>query len=223
MPWNSISPVGSISVKANRPKMQENTSYIETTMGNSIVGTNTTSTRDHFWNVGSDEDGRHRFIQSPDFTVGGNPADPVIGTGMDGVMYLRQDSALSARIQGFYRNAQGIYEFIPSFESGTTGVITGSYTNVVAVPANTYGEIMMYTTTESSSDRQYSSCVAHYWSNGTVARAWTFAQGDDDQDSNLPLKFANSNSAATNLFLRAKANDAANNLVWNYRITWRVL
>ena len=100
MPWNSTWPVGSISVKANRVVGQQNTTYIETTMGNSIVGTNTTATRDHFWNVGTNEDGRHRFIQSPKFTVGGNPADPVLGTGMDGVRYIKSDGLTPARVVG---------------------------------------------------------------------------------------------------------------------------
>ena len=67
MPWNPISPDGTLSVKANRAPMRENTTYIQETMGNMAIGDNTTSTRDHFWNVDDDFDGRHRFIQSNEF------------------------------------------------------------------------------------------------------------------------------------------------------------
>lgn len=116
MPWNSTAPVGSISVKANRTILQQNTTYIETTMGNSIVGTNTVTTRDHFWNVGSDEDGRHRFMQSPAFTVGGLPVDPVIGTGMDSVMYsklkLAAEAVAQQDVQPFFRNSSAIMQIL---------------------------------------------------------------------------------------------------------------
>src|SRR3954470_10223630 len=147
MPWNSTFPLGSVSVKANRVIGQQNTTYIETTMGNSIVGTNTNTTRDHFWNVGANEDGRHRFIQSPAFTVGAVAADPVIGTGMDGVLYLKSDGLASARIQGFYRNAQGIYQYLPAFITGTVtinGSGSGDWKTLSAVPAGSYGEVFMY-------------------------------------------------------------------------------
>ena len=63
---------------------------------------------DHFWNVGANEDGRHRFIQSSAFTVGGAAENPVVGTGMDGVTYLRSDKTNTPRVQGYYRNANGI-------------------------------------------------------------------------------------------------------------------
>ena len=142
MPWNSTSPVGSLSVRANRTTMNQNTTYIETTMGNDPIGTNGVATRDHFWDVGSDEDGRHRFIQSPAFTVGGLATDPVLGTGMDGVSYIKETNG---RVEGFYRNAAGIYQHIPSFLSGTH-VVTGSFTTMATVPDDTYGEIFMWTT-----------------------------------------------------------------------------
>src|SRR5690349_2957761 len=112
MPWNSNAPLGSVSVKANRTKLQENTTYIETTMGNTAVGINNSSVRDHFWNVGADEDGRHRFMQSPAFTEGGVDSDPVIGTGMDAVEYVK---VTNGRAERFHRNAEGIYQHVPSF------------------------------------------------------------------------------------------------------------
>ena len=116
MPWNSTSPLGSVSVKANKAPMQQNTTYIETTMGNSVVGTNAVTTRDHFWNVGTNEDGRHRFIQSPAFTVGGLPTDPVVGTGMDAVTYSKTktstESTAQQDVQLFFRNATQIFQML---------------------------------------------------------------------------------------------------------------
>ena len=145
MPWNTVAPLGTVSVKANRTILQQNTTYIETTMGNSVVGTNAVTTRDHFWNVGSDEDGRHRFIQSPAFTVGGLPVDPVVGTGMDSVAYsklkLAAEAVAQQDVQPFYRNASAIMQMLGMracavFDS--TGVIAYSH-NVSSVVRSATG------------------------------------------------------------------------------------
>lgn len=216
MPWNSTWPVGNVSVKTNRTSGQQNTTYTETTMGNSVIGTNTVTTRDHFWNVGANEDGRHRFIQSPAFTVGSVATDPVIGTGMDGVRYLK---TVSGRVQGFYRNAQGIYQYIPAFLSGSV-VLPGTYADVVAVPANSYGQVAMYTTARGI----LSGVTAHFRSDATVVETWGLLQSNEASTTNniAPLKFA-SGTDATTLFIRARARDAAAGQTWNYRITYRAL
>lgn len=221
MPWNSVSPLGTISVKSNRTPMNQNTTYIETTMGNSVVGTNTATTRDHFWNVGSNEDGRHRFMQSPKFTVGAVAADPVLGTGMDGVLYLKQPSATATNIEGFYRNSQGIYQYIPAFLSGTH-VVTSSYTTIVTIPANVYGEIVMYTTTD---DGSTSGAIGHFssiFAAGTKTYAWSLTQTTNSSATSQPLKFGNG-SSASGLDLVVRTSDASNGLTWNYRITYRAI
>ncbi len=160
MDWNSTSPDGSKSVKANNAIIQNNTTYTETIMGNSIVGTNTVATRDHFWNVGSDQDGRHRFIQSPAFTVGALPTDPVVGTGMDSVFYSKlktvAESAAQQDVQPFFRNASAIMQVLgiracAVFSSNGTlayahnissvsRTATGTYTVTfaTALPSNAY-------------------------------------------------------------------------------------
>jgi len=213
MPWNSTWPIGGVSVKTNRTSGNQNTTYIQTTMGNSPIGTNLVTTRDHFWNVGANEDGRHRFIQSPAFTVGGNPTDPVIGTGMSGVTYLK---TVSGRVQGFYRNSQGVYQYIPAFLSGTVNIPTTTYVNVVAVPANSYGEVAMYTTALG----RYSGVTAHFRSSGTIVETWGLTQSDDTSSNNTPLKFAAAGNA-TDLNIKARRSDAAS-ATWNYRITYRL-
>lgn len=152
MPWNSVFPLGSVSVKANRPIGQQNTTYTEVTMGNSIVGTNTTSTRDHFWNVGSDEDGRHRFIQSPAFTVGSLPVDPVLGTGMDSVTYsklkLVAESTSQQDVQPFFRNASAIMQILgiracAVFDVSGSGTVTMRYSHNGTVTRDAHGNFRM--------------------------------------------------------------------------------
>jgi len=164
MPWNSTAPVGSISVKANRTILQQNTTYIETTMGTSIVGTNTVTTRDHFWNVGSDEDGRHRFMQSPAFTVGGLPVDPVVGTGMDSVMYsklkLAAEAVAQQDVQPFFRNASAVMQILgiracAVFDA--VGVIAYSH-NVSSVVRTATGEYTINFTTNLPSANYLVSC-----------------------------------------------------------------
>ena len=138
MVWNSTSPDGTKSVKANVPKQQQNTTYIENTLGNI-----TNNTKDHFWNIGVDEDGHHRTVQMMDYadTYIGAPSDAALATGMDGALYLK---TVAGTIQGFYRNAAGIYQFIPAFLTGTAALTTAGFTNVVAVPNNTYGQIFIF-------------------------------------------------------------------------------
>lgn len=215
MPWNSTAPLGSVSVKANRAIQQQNTTYIEVTMGNSIVGTNTNATRDHFWNVGSNEDGRHRFIQSPAFTVGAVPTDPVIGTGMDAVIY---EKTILGRVQGFHRNAQGIYQHIPAFLTGTH-VVTSSFTTITALPADCYGEIFMFTTASGANSGQ----AGFFKVTSGVCQAWSYGQRvQGDSDATYPVRFGNG-ADASGLNLRVIADAAASGLTWNYRLTYRAV
>lgn len=212
MPWNSTSPTGSISVKANRTPMQQNTTYIETTMGNSVVGTNTTSTRDHFWDVGSNEDGRHRFMQSPAFTVGAVATDPVIGTGMDGVLYLKTVSTDDTTIQGFYRNAQGVYQYIPTFVSGSLSV-TSTPQSFITVPQNVYGEIFFYLTGVNSNCIQYG--VFHTTTTGVSCGAIPNTDSSGDTQKNLRI----SGGTGFNISVRTDSDGIAG--TWNYKVTYR--
>lgn len=217
MAWNAASPDGTISVKANRTQMNANNTYTQTTMGESIVGTNTVTTRDHFWNVGTNEDGRHRFIQSPAFTVGGSPTDPLVGTGMDGVLYLK---TTNTRAEWFHRNSSGIYQAVPSFKSGTVVVNSSStYGIITSVPANVYGEIFMYTTALGRS----SAVMGFFRSNGSTVEAWALTnleQGSSTAKS--ALKFGNG-SNASGLNILTVSQEASSGLTWNYRITYRAL
>jgi len=107
MSWNSTSPDGTKSVKANEAPMQANTTYTETEMN-----------VDHFWNIGSDEDGRHKFAQMPKYTDGAvaTPTSPTIGSGMDLAYFARLKTALEATaaqdVQPYARNAGGIMQLL---------------------------------------------------------------------------------------------------------------
>lgn len=130
MTWNAIWPIGSQSVKSNRIPGAQNTTYIETTMGNDIVGTNTDIVRDHFWDVGSDEDGRHRFINSPGFTVGGLPDDPVLGAGMNTVTYSKLKAVIESTVQQdvqlFMKNSEVPEQIMQLLGIRAMGVFNGS-------------------------------------------------------------------------------------------------
>ena len=130
MSWNPLFPIGTISVKANEVIGTGNMSYIQTTMGVDPIGTNAVTTRDHFWDVGANEDGRHRFVQSPDFTVGGNPADPVIGTGMDVVYYskLLSSTVSTAQqdVQAFFKNGEAPDQIMMLLGIRAMGVFTAN-------------------------------------------------------------------------------------------------
>ncbi len=216
MPWNSTWPIGSTSVKANRIQGQQNTTYIETTMGNSIVGTNTNATRDHFWNVGTNEDGRHRFVQSPAFTVGGNPADAVIGTGMDSVLYAK---TTNGRVEWFSRNAQVIYQWLPSYITGTvtiSGNGSGDWKNVTSVPANVYGEMFMYKNTDKSLIQS-----GAFSSNASVVRAYSNRIKVTDESDDYLIQYRN--DGVGTLMIQARRGVFGSGLdgVWTYVITYR--
>lgn len=221
MPWNSTFPVGTVSVKANKTVGQQNTSYIETTMGNSIVGTNTVTTRDHFWNVGSNEDGRHRFMQSPAFTVGGNPADPLIGTGMDGVRYLK---TTSGQVLGFYRNASGIFQDIPNFKFGTVNIPSSGSVTVTTVPANVIGEIVFWRIVNDASPFISSATTQNgiFVSNNNRVEGFSMRLKGNSTSNDYFIELGNSSSGTLDLKASIGTLGALNG-IWNYRITYRAI
>ena len=204
MPWNSLSPDGTKSVKQNTTPMLQNTAYIEASMNT-----------DHYWNIGVDEDGHHKSVQMEDFanTATGAPADAPIATGMDGCTYLRTVSASDARIQGFYRNTNGIYQFIPAFKSGSTA-LTGSYATVTSVPAHSYGEIYMFL--DNDSDNM---AMGFFKSGAAVVQTYaSMTQFSGSSTAKTNLKFGNG-AEASGLNIRARVKDGSNG-TYLYRIVY---
>ena len=168
--------------------------------------------------MGANYDGRHRFIKSPAYTVSGSPADPGgtgLGTSMDGILYLK---TTNSQAQWFHRNTSKIYQVTPTLLTGTVAVPTTSYVTVVAVPANVFGEIFMYTTALGEVSCQ----TGYFRSNGTTVESWAVSFFKQSGTSaTIALKFANG-SQASGLNIRARRGDAAS-ATWNYRITYRAL
>jgi hypothetical protein len=217
MPWNSVFPVGNVSVAENRTTGQQNTTYIETTMGKSVVGTNTNSTRDHFWNVSSNLDGRHRFIQSPVFTDGSNPVEPVGGSGMAAVLYLGRAKQCPQWYHKVLNNEQPNYQLSPGYLEGTV-LLTSStnYNTVTSVPDNVYGEIFMWSENQGSHGAQ----SGFFRSDDTTVMAWSNVVGIDGEGSSLIVKFGNGR-AASGLNIKARADNTTVNRTWTYRIIYR--
>lgn len=202
MPWNSISPDGSKSVKDNTPLMDQNTAYIEATMK-----------IDHFWNSGTNKDGHHQFVQSPAYVVGGNPADPALASGMDGEIYFRKVSSTNARIEAFYRNTNQIYQLSPSLQLGTTSM-SGSYTSVDTVPDNSYGLIYMWKSSDSKN-------MAHGFFNalnGTCQAFCSVTRLNDSGTNKTVLVFGN-DSVASGLNIMAKTQDGSSG-AYDFRIVY---
>jgi len=107
MVWNSTSPDGTKSVKANETIIQANTTYIETELN-----------KDHFWNIGANEDGRHKFAQMPKYVDGApaTPTSPTIAAGMDLAYFSRLKTAIEATVaqdvQPYARNANAIMQLL---------------------------------------------------------------------------------------------------------------
>jgi len=88
MGWNVLSPDGNQSTAANVTIMDENTVYTKTTMN-----------IDHYWDIGANEDGHHKFAQMPGTVAGGAPSNPTIAAGMDLVYYVKQKTAADSPAQ----------------------------------------------------------------------------------------------------------------------------
>ena len=102
MPWNENAPDVTKSVKLNGDILQENTTYIKTTMN-----------VDHHWkDPGSDLDGHHQFAQMPIQGTAAVPADATLATAMDGAYYTRAvsdaDSPDNQDAQPFFINNEAV-------------------------------------------------------------------------------------------------------------------
>lgn len=99
MTWYQQVINGAVSVSQNKPRLNANSLFIDTTMKVS-----------HFWNQDANKDGHHIYVQSPAYTSGGSPADPALATDMDGIFYNRQVTKQDASTEnyGFFRNTAGI-------------------------------------------------------------------------------------------------------------------
>lgn len=204
MVWNSLSPDGTKSVRQNTVPMAQNTTYVETTQNN-----------DHFWNIGTDEDGYHRKVSMESYadTAIGAPVDAPIPSGMDAVYYLK---SANGRIQGHYRNANGIYQCVPSFISGTVNINGGSsYTNIVAVPNECYGQIFLW-----GSGAGPSMTMGYFRAtNGTVDTYSCLSYLNNNTSTENSVFVFGNGSAASGLNIRVRTKTIADGF-FDYRIIY---
>ena len=196
MVWNSLWPDGTKSVKQNTTPGQQNTTYTETTLNN-----------DHYWNIGVNEDGHHKKVSMPT-----SASDPAIPAGMNGVHYIK---TANSTIQGFYRNASGIYQYIPSFLSGTVVVSsTSTYVTVDAVPANCYGQIYLFTNTDADDGQQ-----GFFKAGALVVQSYSLATTfASSSTAGFNLKLGNG-AQASGLNIRVR-RDQGPNTTYQYRIVY---
>lgn len=217
MAWVTNSPVGTQSVRVNRTQMNANNVYINTYLGGQPVFENSDTTRDHFWNAGGVKDGRHRFIKSPAFTTDGStPTDPVVGSGMDAVLYLKTTNSEG---QWFTRPAVGnIYQVSPNFKSGTF-TSSATFISVTEVPDNVYGEMYMWRDGDNSTSGQF----AFFKSRGGIVTGFSYAaRAESSGTDRVNIELANG-SNAIDLNIKARLVSAPAGQTWNYRITYRAM
>jgi hypothetical protein len=105
--------------------------------------------------------------------------------------------------------------------SGTTAAIssTSSYTSVVAVPDNSFGDIYMWSNTGTVRLMVRGNFVV----SSSVCYAWAMPTSNSSSGStnSFWLKFAN-NSGTSGLNIMARRSDASS-LVWNYRVFARLI
>ena len=195
--WNPVWPNGAVSVRANTIPGQQNTNYI-----NSVENVN------HYWNVGANFDGNHRFIQMPNQAM-----DVALTASMDGGIYLKPVSVDNAQIQAFYRNAGTIYQFTPCFKSNSIA-LTSSYVNVVAVEANSYGQIWMF-----KNDNSDNVAMGFFQAGSTTCQAYACTtQFSSSSTADTNIKFGNGGSAS-GLNIRARTQ-AASSGTYQYRVIY---
>ena len=225
MTWNSASPSGSLSVRDNRTLMNQNTTYIETTLGNTPSDqAYATSQKDHFFALaGSNLNGHHRFIKMPAFTVGGTPSDPgnPLGTGIDGIFYFKSDGLSTPRVTGYFRNANYIYQVFPIVLTGTINITSlTNYITINSVPDGVYGDIFMYNADNDTTS--FSGQNGFFKSRNGTLNAWATmygAQGTGRNTASAALRFGNgSESDGLNIRVRLNEGGAGD---WNYVITYR--
>lgn len=205
MVWTSLWPDGSQSVKQNEIPGQGNTTYVKTTLNN-----------DHFWDISggspNQKDGYHRKVSMQNYasTANGASDDPDIPAGMDATFYLK---TTSGRVQGFYKNANGIYQYVPAFLTGSAN-LTASYQNIVSVPDNTYGEIYFF-----KQDNSFTVTNGYFKAAGGVCQAYCNLQTVASSSvTTIPMRYGNEDDAS-GLNLRVRTRDAPVG-TYQYRITY---
>lgn len=199
MVWTRIVVDDTKSVAFNATTLNGNAAYIEDSMQ-----------LDHYWDEGSNLDGHHRVVQMPN-----EASDPSLATDMDAAFYVKDDA--DSKTVGFFRSAEGVYQFVPRFASGTVSLPNTNLTTITAVPANVYGEIVMWTTASSGTIQVQS---GFFVSNGTQVFGWSNSMIASTSATVTTLVALDNlvGTATLNLGCRREGGAAG---TWYWRITYR--
>lgn len=228
--WTSGLPSGSNSVRANRGPMQGNYNYMEERLGKIPVGTNPVAgnnVTDHFWAMDTTLSGHHRFMKMPKFTSTNGAVlpdldakNPVLGTSIDGCMYIREVNTDVARVEGFYRNTQGVHQFIPSYVTGQVVVPESAFVSILTLPKNVYGDILLWVNV---ANPQIGVQTGFFISNETTTNGYSLLRRQSGGVITTILDLANSTQSTT-LDLKVRKTEAGGSpLTYNYRITYRAV
>jgi len=186
-------------VKVNETAGADNMAYMQTKQR-----------RDHYWGEDAAKDGYHRKVEMPKQT-----SAPALSASMDGSLFALDTTDTVTEL--FYMNSTKTYQLSPTFKSGVTGAkLSSSYQDVVAVPANVYGEITMWYLTQMQTGSFISDASKVY-----VFSTLIKIQGNTNDRPRF-VEFGNG-SDSVNFNIRAKVggNNSGSAEIWNYKITYR--
>lgn len=195
MTFSANWPDGTKSVKVNRAQGNINMSYVIDQMQ-----------KDHYWIEDATKDGHHRKVDMPKLDT----APTLVN---DGIVYAMDTSDTVTEV--YYTNNSTTYQLSPTFKSGTK-TLGSNYVTVDSVPADVYGEIIMWRGSQiqtgtfiSTADTVYtfSTLIKIKSNTDSRPRFVEFGNGSDASGFNIQAKIGSGSSGT--------AGD------WLYRITYR--
>lgn len=154
--------------------------------------------------------GKHKFLQMPE-----QSAAPTTAAN-EAAVYTKQGPAPASTTELYFRRESNGTEIqmtgagsnIPVILSGTFAS-TGSFTDIVELPANVYGYIIFFRTSATRAVQMSPFTTTATNTHGMSSRMVTNSSSDDD-----PVELQNN---STTLFLRGKTDDFG-----NQTYTWRL-
>lgn len=215
MPWHPVSPVGNRSVRFNRADMNDNTTYIGNTLGDA-----TNTLQDHYWNIGANEDGRHRQVTMRSF--GENIQAPLAPL-MDAAIYINRETDNELQVRARTSTEDWRLNLWQTVRKGTfisdAGTSVFTISNVDAAPF--FGMVLIYLTTS-----PWLAMSGYFYTDGTIVHGFSSTTTWQGFPSNLlpPIELAQNPS--TNNALRARvppgtAYNTYRSKTYQYIIFWR--
>jgi hypothetical protein len=200
MTWNSVWPIGNVSVKANEIPGQQNTAYIEMIMN-----------VEHIWNKSSGLNGYHVHVAKPIIT-----GPPQVNIGIGGVEWLQQASPTTPRQAAMFQEQTDftVVQYIPFYVMPFQVNLTGSFVAIpITLPQNVYGEIFLWQDQASGNFGRILQ-TGTFITNSTDVNAYsTLFEYSDNSSIDTFVELA-AGSDSTTLQIKAKTSLAGLNGVW---------